>query len=322
MDHHWQTGEVCLRPGPNGLSVVVAPATVLTLPSTVPAARPIRRVLGVLVLALGLWSLPRVSLAAVFSPAKILDDTNAVRFAQDLPPVQLDARLEQAAQAKAADMFQAQYFGHTSPTGIEPWSWFTQSGYAFTYAGENLAIDYAEPSSIVADWMRSAGHRANIINPKFHDVGIAVMAGMMAGRETIVVVQFFGNRGLATTPPSTVRPVRAQTVHPPQPAPVEPTAVRPTPVQTPPSQVGVTVPPLLASDFQKPAETTKVIHSLEPPMAVTWEPNPALTRLLFSTILACLSVVVGAACIQTFLGEQLTPSLGWPHTEIATISGS
>jgi uncharacterized protein YkwD len=105
---------------------------------------------------------------------------NAERRARGLGALRLNDRLSQAAQAHAADMVRSGYFGHQSRRGITFVSRIRSRGFRGFPLGENIAAgdgDLASPTAIVADWMRSAGHRSNILNPRYKEIGIGVFAG-------------------------------------------------------------------------------------------------------------------------------------------------
>ena len=130
-------------------------------------------------------------LAAVY-PAVIVALTNQDRAGVSLPSLTSNAMLEQAATLKAEDMLNKGYFAHVSPAGITPWYWIKQTGYSYDYAGENLAINYSDSADVTDAWMKSPGHRANLLNDKFTEVGVATVKGNVDGREVIFVVQMFG----------------------------------------------------------------------------------------------------------------------------------
>jgi hypothetical protein len=91
-------------------------------------------------------------------------------------------------------MFARDYWAHVSPQGVQPWHFITQSNYAYRYAGENLARDFSDPDSVIKAWIASPSHRDNLLNPKYQDIGVAVVDGKLGGRDTTLVVQFFGTR--------------------------------------------------------------------------------------------------------------------------------
>lgn len=142
--------------------------------------------------------------AAVITSA-IFELTNTDRRLNSAPELALDPVLTKVAQAKANDMAQKGYFAHVSPEGLTPWHWYKQEGYAFTYAGENLAIDFSDSADVERAWMNSPTHRANILHKEFTHIGIGIAVGKYEGRETTFVVQAFG------TP-----------AHPQEPEPAEP----------------------------------------------------------------------------------------------------
>jgi|JI10StandDraft_1071094.scaffolds.fasta_scaffold04984_14 uncharacterized protein YkwD len=123
----------------------------------------------------------------------LADLANENRIDNDLPKLVWNDTLARAAQLKADDMAEKGYFAHTSPEGATPWSWFTQAGYLFAYAGENLAVNYSESVDVDEAWMDSPTHRANILNGNFTEIGIATAVGEYKGKETTFVVQMFAS---------------------------------------------------------------------------------------------------------------------------------
>lgn len=122
----------------------------------------------------------------------LVDLANEDRKENNIPTLVINKTLQQAAQMKANDMATNSYFAHTSPAGITPWAWFKEAGYAFSYAGENLAINFEESEDVNNAWLASPTHRANIMNEKFTEIGIATAEGFYQGRKTTFIVQMFG----------------------------------------------------------------------------------------------------------------------------------
>ena len=129
--------------------------------------------------------------------------SNAERAKSGLPALRFNATLSQSAAAKASDMFTSQYWAHTSPQGKEPWDFFRSAGYSYKVAGENLARDFSTTPDMMAAWMNSPTHRANIMNSRYEEIGIAVVNGTLNGIETTLVVQHFGSpaQAVAQIPP-------------------------------------------------------------------------------------------------------------------------
>lgn len=115
---------------------------------------------------------------------------NQTRQSMGLPALAENQKLGQAAQLKAENMVQNNYFSHTSPTGITPWHWFLQVGYNYKYAGENLAIGFFDSEEVYKAWLNSAEHKANIINPNYKEIGTAVLGGFGKNNAVVVVQEF------------------------------------------------------------------------------------------------------------------------------------
>lgn len=130
---------------------------------------------------------------------KVVQKTNLEREKQGLSSLVYNEKLSQAALAKAQDMFSDQYWAHTAPDGLEPWDFISDVGYVYKVAGENLARDFETTDQMVKAWMNSPTHRANIMNGKFQEIGIAVIDGKLQGFETTLVVQMFGTAGTDVT---------------------------------------------------------------------------------------------------------------------------
>ena len=130
--------------------------------------------------------------ASQISPEKVIEYTNIERQSDNLPPLVYNSELSEAAQAKAIDMFEHNYWAHVSPQGTEPWTFIANVGYNYKHAGENLARDFSNPKDVVVAWMASPTHRRNILDSRYKDIGIAVMDGYINGVETTLVVQMFG----------------------------------------------------------------------------------------------------------------------------------
>jgi hypothetical protein len=135
--------------------------------------------------------------------------TNSQRSNNGLPPLSYNGRLAASAYAKAQHMLANDYWAHTAPDGTTPWVFVRQAGYAYTTVGENLARGFQSDSAIVSSWMNSPGHRANLLNPAYRDMGVAAATGTMNGEVTTLVVAHFGataSAPVATKPAATPRP--------------------------------------------------------------------------------------------------------------------
>ncbi len=137
--------------------------------------------------------------ASSITVSQVLDLTNKARTSQGENTLSLNEQLNQAALAKATNMFNDQYWAHNSPSGKTPWVFVQDMGYKYSVAGENLARDFGDAPTMVNAWMASPSHKANILQAKYKDTGIAVVDGKLNGVETTLVVQLFG-KPTTTTP--------------------------------------------------------------------------------------------------------------------------
>jgi uncharacterized protein YkwD len=106
---------------------------------------------------------------------------NRERAAHGLGPLRVNERLALAAQDRVTDLFKKRYFDHVSPDGVQPFVWAQRRGYDYAIIGENLAAGYRSAGAVVDGWMRSPGHRANILGRDFDEVGVAVAPGSPVG---------------------------------------------------------------------------------------------------------------------------------------------
>ena len=124
----------------------------------------------------------------------ILDAMNRERAAHGLGPLRLNTALSEAAGDRIEDMFAKRYFAHVSPDGLDPFLWATRRGYRYRLIGENLAVGFAG-RRVVDGWMRSPGHRENILQRGFDEVGIAVAPGApQRGYKGPTVVAMYGRQ--------------------------------------------------------------------------------------------------------------------------------
>ncbi len=140
--------------------------------------------------------------------------TNQVRTQHGLNTLRVNPFLVQAASRKVDDMFAKQYFAHISPQGLTGWYFMKTVGYSYVSAGENLANGFITNQVLFNAWMASPTHRANILNSRFQEIGIATKTGNFQGQTTALTVQFLGVPTRVITEPSTSRnilPTQTQT---------------------------------------------------------------------------------------------------------------
>ena len=105
---------------------------------------------------------------------QVVDITNARRAEHGLPALGLNGLLTNAAQAHSADQAAANTMSHTGTDGSSPGDRIARAGYRFSAWGENVAAGYPDAASVMDGWMNSAGHRANILNGTFTEIGIGL----------------------------------------------------------------------------------------------------------------------------------------------------
>lgn len=129
---------------------------------------------------------------ATLTRAGVLHWTNVSRASEGRKPLAEHTLLNTAAERKLADMFARQYFAHDNPDGEGVATIVTAVGYAYLRVGENLALgDFASDQALVDAWMESPGHRANILEPRFTEIGVAVGREAFQGQQTWLSVQVF-----------------------------------------------------------------------------------------------------------------------------------
>ena len=122
---------------------------------------------------------------------QVLQLVNLERGASDLPPVVLDPALEKIAGEYACRMIDDEFFGHRDPVDDHgPGERAIAGRYPFYAVGENLAAGQETAAEVMKVWMESPSHRANILDERWTEVGVAVRVG---GKHGIYWVQEFGD---------------------------------------------------------------------------------------------------------------------------------
>jgi uncharacterized protein YkwD len=115
---------------------------------------------------------------------------NQDRAANGLPALKFNSSLTAVAENFAQDMINRGYFSHYTPEGLSPFNRMSQAGISYKSAGENIAEDTSVQSAETA-FMNSSGHRANILNTSYTDVGIGIR---QSANGTLYIVQDFISR--------------------------------------------------------------------------------------------------------------------------------
>ena len=119
--------------------------------------------------------------------------TNKNRADAGLPALTENKMLDQSAEKKVDDMFKNQYFEHISPSGKGVSDLAGEVQYEYIVIGENLALgNFKDDEALLTAWMNSPGHRANILNKRYTDIGVSVKKGTYQGKILWLAVQHFG----------------------------------------------------------------------------------------------------------------------------------
>jgi hypothetical protein len=176
---------------------------------------------------------------ATIDAADVMAKINLERTNRFIPALTSNSKLSTAAGAKSNDMLARSYFAHVDPDGNYVWGRIESAGYApYLTLGENLAMDFGSASGVVEAWMNSPTHRANIVNQKFEDQGLASIYGLFEpDHYTIMITSLFGtllNQNPTPQPPPPPPPQTAKPLPPPPASKPAPAPNPPPPPQAPP----------------------------------------------------------------------------------------
>ena len=104
--------------------------------------------------------------------AEVIRLVNEIRRQNGLGELTASAELSHVARLKSQDMHDKGYFDHTSPTYGSAFDMLRSFGISYGTAGENIAYGYSTPQAVVDAWMNSSGHRANILNASYTQIGV------------------------------------------------------------------------------------------------------------------------------------------------------
>ncbi|MEU9477436.1 CAP domain-containing protein [Streptomyces sp. NPDC048191] len=142
--------------------------------TTAPAHEPARTTAPSTPRATATPSAPKATATASGATARVVQLVNAERAKVGCHPLTVNSELTKAAQAHSADMAAHRNMSHTGSDGSSPGDRITRAGYSWSSYGENIAYGYATPEQVMTGWMNSPGHRANILNCSFKEIGVAL----------------------------------------------------------------------------------------------------------------------------------------------------
>ncbi|MFI0773653.1 CAP domain-containing protein [Streptomyces sp. NPDC021212] len=114
------------------------------------------------------------SSAAAGAEEQVVELVNSERAKVGCSPVKVNAKLTAAAEAHSKDMAEHSDMSHTGSDGSSPGDRIEKAGYSWSTYGENVAYGYSSAKSVMEGWMNSSGHKANILNCDFKEIGVGL----------------------------------------------------------------------------------------------------------------------------------------------------
>lgn len=121
-------------------------------------------------------TIPQLDSSVLSYESEVIRLVNEIRAENGLQPLTANWELSRIARYKSQDMVDNRYFSHTSPTYGTPFQMIKAFGLSYRSAGENIAYGYRTPQAVVDAWMNSSGHRANILNASYTQIGVGYVA--------------------------------------------------------------------------------------------------------------------------------------------------
>ena len=121
-------------------------------------------------------AIPQVDSSVMAFENEVIRLVNEIRVKNGLSALNTNWELSRIARYKSQDMVSNRYFSHTSPTYGSPFQMIKSFGLAYQSAGENIAYGQTTPQAVVNAWMNSSGHRANILNSSYKQIGVGYVA--------------------------------------------------------------------------------------------------------------------------------------------------
>ena len=117
-------------------------------------------------------NIPSIDETVIEFEKEVIRLVNVERKKAGVGELKYNWQLSRVARFKSEDMSKKKYFSHTSPTYGSPFEMIKNFGISYRSAGENIARGYSTPEAVVKGWMNSSGHRANILNSGFREIGV------------------------------------------------------------------------------------------------------------------------------------------------------
>lgn len=120
--------------------------------------------------------IPQIEASVLSFEEEVVRLTNEKRATYGLPALTINWELSRVARYKSQDMHDIGYFSHTSPTYGSPFEMMKDFGISYRAAGENIARGQTTPEMVVNAWWNSSGHRQNMLNASYTQIGVGYVA--------------------------------------------------------------------------------------------------------------------------------------------------
>lgn len=160
---HWKAGEWTSAPSAQASQAATAPASATPTATAPASAAPAASAAP-----------PAASQEASGAVAQVVALVNSERGKAGCSPLTVNAKLAKAAQDHSADMASHKNMSHTGSDGSDPGERITGAGYSWSSYGENVAYGYSTPEQVMAGWMSSPGHKRNILDCGFKEIGVGL----------------------------------------------------------------------------------------------------------------------------------------------------
>ena len=130
--------------------------------------------------------------AANYPEEEILNRINDIRNEHELPPIAHNWEIARIARYKTEDMRAKQYFDHHSPTYGSFFDTLENFSISYQSAGENIALGFTMPSTVIEAWMASEEHRLNVLNPNFCQAGVAYTSDGKSHYWAVIFLEVLG----------------------------------------------------------------------------------------------------------------------------------
>ena len=121
-------------------------------------------------------TIPQIEASVLSFEEEVVRLTNEKRAAYGLPALTINWELSRVARYKSQDMHDIGYFSHTSPTYGSPFEMMKDFGISYRAAGEKIASGQTTPEMVVNAWWNSSGHRQNMLNASYTQIGVGYVA--------------------------------------------------------------------------------------------------------------------------------------------------